>query len=118
MRKIENINWNIEREFPNIDEMKNEPYCADDCWEVAFDWNGYKLIAKVDFWLDLETTPESGGSGGYDGEDVEEITTVNVTEASLELKELYDLEGDLHKVDSKEFHEIQAQLLTELNILV
>lgn len=118
MRKIENINWDIERDFPNIDEKKNEPYYADDCWEVYFEWNGYKLIAKVDFRLELETETESGGSGVYSGEDGEEITTVSVTETSLELKELYDVDGDTFKIDAKEFSEIQSQLLTELNILV
>jgi hypothetical protein len=118
MKVIKNIDWDIDRDFPDTNDMKDETYFADDCWSVKFDWNGYDVTAIVDLELTLATTSETGARGLYNYDDSEVLYNVEVVGTHLELKELYYKDGEDFIVDAKEFHEIQTQLLTELNILV
>ena len=109
MREIKNINWNVEKQFPNIQfDYKNEDSFSDDCWAVAFDWNGYRLTAHLDIRLDLSTYEEDE-VGFYE---------VCVESFNLELLELYDSECSEWSCDIREFQDIQAKLLDELKVMV
>ena len=107
MREITNINWNEEKQFPNIQfNYKNEDSFSDDCWAVSFDWNGYRLTAHLDIRLDLSTYEEDG------------YYEVRVDSFNLQLIELYDSECSEWSCDVMEWQDIQAKLLDELKVMV
>ena len=110
MREITNINWNVERDFNRlIDEDKT---IDEDAWDVSFDWNGYKLTARVSFGITFKT--KTSGASDYAPE-YKEITEV---ECELSLLELFDEDFCNFNCDAKERQDIENKLLRELKIMV
>ena len=110
MREITNINWNVERDFNRlIDEDKT---IDEDAWDVSFDWNGYKLTARVSFGITFKT--KTSGASDYAPEYTETVSN----ECELALLELFDEDFCNFKCDIKEWQEIQSKLLDELKVMV
>ncbi len=107
---ITNINWNIDKEFPNLNDYKNEDRLKEDAWAVIFEYADKEITAFVDFDLTLETIVDEGDR------DTPDEWEVNVTSVELTLKELYDADGDEFKLTARQFTDIENELLTQLEV--
>ena len=105
MREITNVNWNAERELLTVEDCTDE-YIEETSHYVSFNYNGYNLIAVVDFTLDLSE---------YHEEDTN-VHEISVDDTHVEVKELYEVDGDTFTLPSKEIINIEYKLQSDLLI--
>lgn len=105
MEKVNNINWELERELINVNDCDEHNHYEED-WEISFEYNGHKLTATIDFTLELIK---------YDDEDTNthdvDVHFVDVTIKKMLLENEYDF-----ILPTKEEVRLQWQLAGELKI--
>jgi len=108
MEILKNIDWNkeyrLEDNSDEVEELKEEG------WVVAFTYNGYNLIAEVDYSISFDIDIEEGDrfTPGY--------KYVECSDVYLEIKSLYDNEYSDFKVDTKTMIQMEHELEIDLKI--
>jgi hypothetical protein len=107
MRKLENINWESERELVIVNDLDNqaiEDDYTEENWNVSFEYNGHKLTSVIDFVLSLKEFDE------------EETNThdIDVVSVDVTIKQLLDEYEEVFELTAKDEIELQNILATEL----
>lgn len=112
MRKITEVNWETNEELPNLENYKGDSSVSSDSHSVSFMYNGFRVDALVHYKIYLETETVAGASDHYGN--YETWTEVNANDFDLKLIKMYYNEGEDFYVPTKEYFNINNQLLTEL----
>jgi len=108
MEILKNIDWNKEyRLEDNSDELEE---IKEEGWVVAFTYNGYNLIAEVDYSISFDIEIIKGNR------EVPEYKYVECSDVHLEIKSLCDTEYCDFKVNTKTRLQMENELEIDLKI--
>jgi len=108
MEILKNIDWHKEyRLEDNSDELEE---IKEEGWVVAFTYNGYNLIAEVDYSISFDIEIEEGNR------EVPSYKFVECRDVHLEIKSLFDNEYSDFKVDTKTMLQMENELTIDLKI--
>ena len=104
--KLENINFKFESELPSLEDM--ESTFNDDCFTMAFTYNGLNIEAIVDIYAQFVSKTFAGTF--YSPSE----KFITVTDCSVEIREMYDKDGEEIILTAKEVKEINEILTKEI----